>query len=66
MRDDVEVGSEVDTGLGMGDGQMFLRILAAVILGGALGTGAAFTVVQTQSHSTNHITQSVQQYGDRS
>jgi hypothetical protein len=44
---------------------MLLRILAAVILGGALGTGAAFTVVQTQAHSTNTIQQPVQQYGDR-
>ena len=44
---------------------MALRILAAVILGAALGTGAAFSVVATQSHSTNMINAPVQQYGDR-
>jgi hypothetical protein len=44
---------------------MALRILAAVILGALLGTGAAFTVVATQSHSTNQIKAGVEQYGDR-
>jgi hypothetical protein len=44
---------------------MLVRIIAAIVLGGALGTGAAFTVVQTQAHSTNIIKQDVQQYGDR-
>jgi hypothetical protein len=42
-----------------------LRILAAVILGAVLGTGAAFSVVGVESHSTNSITQPVMQYGDR-
>ena len=44
---------------------MVLRLIAAIILGGALGTGAAFTVVQTQAHQQNNITQDVKQYGDR-
>jgi hypothetical protein len=41
-----------------------LRIFAAVLLGAALGTGAAVTTVATQSHSTNHIKADVVQYGD--
>ena len=45
---------------------MLWRIVAVVILGTALGTGAAFTVVATQAHSTNTINQPVTQYGDRS
>ena len=44
---------------------MLLRMLATVILGAALGAGAAFTVVQTQAHTTNHLKQNVQQHGDR-
>jgi hypothetical protein len=44
---------------------MLVRIIATIVLGGVLGTGAAFTVVQTQAHSTNTIKQDVRQYGDR-
>jgi hypothetical protein len=42
-----------------------LRILAAVILGSVLGTGAAVATVATQSHTTNAGNPQVVQYGDR-
>ena len=42
-----------------------LRIIAVLLLGAALGTGAAVTAVATQSHSTNHTKADVVQYGNR-